>query len=147
MSLSEIASANRGPGPDPEHAEDSPADQPLGRNEGVTRELGACAAVSLMTGSDDTVFDDVSIRTTLSLTMFPLSYLSCNPPYGRSGPKKSAKGFLHRVEKPSRAAITRTSKVYSRVLAKNCLIDAEYSTHSAAIPLAHQYGRLDVLKE
>jgi hypothetical protein len=43
------------------------------RPEKKDREPSACAAVGLMTGSDDTVLDDVSVRLTPSVMMFPLT--------------------------------------------------------------------------
>jgi len=39
----------------------------------IRMEPSVCEAVSLMTGSDDTVLEDVSVRLTPSLTMFPLT--------------------------------------------------------------------------
>lgn len=53
-----------GPAQMPNTRKITPPTSPWGGMKGVTRELGACQAVSLMTGSDDTVLDDVSIRTT-----------------------------------------------------------------------------------
>ena len=55
--------------------------KPFGENQfglldpGISaeRELTACEAVSLMTGSDDTILDDVSVLLTPSLKLFPLT--------------------------------------------------------------------------
>ena len=40
---------------------------------GACSELSGREGVTLRTGSDDTVLDDVSVRTTSSLMMFPLA--------------------------------------------------------------------------
>ena len=44
----------------------------LQASQGQGQELNAYETVRLMTGSDDTVLDDVSVSLTPSLMMFPL---------------------------------------------------------------------------